>query len=592
MLEESTPATKEERTPDASHFRVFYHSTREFLLDLSSSERRFWVLVLATGVASGLAADVLVRVLGTVQRWSWPRGQTLLESVRAAPPSRRIEVLALAGVLVSIVSLLRRSKLASHGTAGVIEAIWMRAGRYSLGRALTSGTLAIVVIAMGAPLGREGALIAFGAGFASGLARLARATADQTRILVACGGASGIAAAYNVPLGGALFGLEVFLGSLAFELLGPIVISCATATAVSRVFVENHPAYRIPNYELTTPFELLRIAVVALVLGVAAAAFTRVLEELAALGERVPMKLARLLPVAALTATGAMACAYPEILGNGYDTVNAALLDEVPLGLLFALPLLKLLATGACSAAGVPGGLFTPSLFFGALIGGLAGVVIHALWPTAAPAGAYALIGMTGILAGTTHAAASSVLLLFEMTRDYGVILPLMLTSVISAAVARRLERDSIYTGVLRRRDVQLPEPPRPRWLRETSVGALLRSEFATAPLATRFEEVLLRLLSLPPGEDLYVTAGDGSYRGVIVLDALKGHLPDRAELGFTVAEDLMDEGLVPLQPSASLSEAAAHFGATYLDKLPVVDSEGRLVGTVSKQDVFRRGQA
>ena len=570
---------------------AIYRSTREFLADLPGAERRFWLLVVATGAAAGLGAVLLVKLLSVIQAVAWPPGASLLESAQKAPWTQRLLIPTLAGVLVSIVAFLARRPLAGHGTSAIIEAIWVREGRYSLSRAGLNGLMAIVVVALGAPLGREGALIAFGAGFGSWLARRAKSPPDQTRILVACGAASGIAAAYNVPVGAALFGLEVLLGSFALELLGPIVVSCVVATAISRILVESHPAYVIPYYRLSSMSELLRFTLLAPVLGVASALFVRTAEKLAEWGARMPPRVMAFMPIVSMAAVGGVACFFPEILGNGYDAVNHALLNELPLRLLIVLPFLKLAMTTLCSASGVPGGMFTPSLFYGGLLGAALGTLLHHVAPTPTPAGAYALVGMAAVLSGTTHAAVSSVLILFEMTRDYGVILPLLLASVISVAVSQSLEKDSLYTGVLRRQGVKLPERPRPQWLRETSVETLLQREHAFVGRGAPFEETLHKLLALPPGRDVYVVDKDGRYEGAIVLDALKGHLPDRSALAFIVAADLMDTQLQPLRLDNSLATAAERFSETYVESLPVVDASGILTGIISKQLLLRQGQ-
>src|SRR5262249_53899601 len=198
--------------------RLFYRSLLEFVRDLPGTQKRFWMLVILTGLAGGLGAVLLLEVLNFVQDLAWPQGATFLESVREATPFRRVFVTGLAGVLVAIASLIIREPLRGHGTAGVIEAIWAKEGKVPLVRTLIRGFMSIVAVGMGAPLGREGALLQTGAATGSKLGETLRVPADQVRLLVACGAASGIAAAYNVPIGAALFGLEVFLGSFALEL--------------------------------------------------------------------------------------------------------------------------------------------------------------------------------------------------------------------------------------------------------------------------------------------------------------------------------------------------------------------------------------
>ncbi len=570
--------------------QVFYRSFADFLRDLTSAAKRFWVLVVLTGAAAGLGAVFLDWLLMRVQRIAWPSGEIFIDAAMAASPAHRVIVLACGGALVTAVMLLGRRPVGGHGTAGIIEAIWIKAGRLSIVRALLRGALSIVVVGMGAPLGREGALLQVGAATGSWLGAQLRVEEEQTRMLVACGAAAGIAAAYNVPIGGALFGLEVLLGSFALELFGPIVVACVVATLISRILIADHPSYTIPSYALGRPREILLALAIAPIFGVASAVWVRGIDLAARFGDRVPAQVKSYLPLTAMTLVGGMAIEFPHILGNGYGAVNAALLGKLGLTLLWALPLVKLVATGAASGAGVPGGLFTPSLFFGALLGGGLGELLHLKFP-GVPSGVFALVGMGAVLAGTTHAAVSAVLIIFELTGDYAVILPLMLTCVISTGVSRWLEPQSLYSAALRRRSVILPEPYRPDWLRRARIAALLGPDAEAIPTSAPFRKVMLSLLALPPGRDLYVVDGDNHYQGVIVLDRLKRHLPDEQWLDAVVAADVM-ERLDPLRADMLLSEAAARFASTDLDKLPVVHpGTGDLLGVVSKGDVLRQGR-
>jgi chloride channel protein, CIC family len=445
---------------------------------------------------------------------------------------------------------------------------------------------------MGASLGREGALVQTGAAAGSWLADRFGVTRRQARLLVACGAASGIAAAYNVPIGGALFGLEVLLGSFALELFGPVVVSCVTATIISHIVAGTSPSYVIPAYQLMRPREVIVGVALAPVLGIASALFVRVMGWIEVQLYRVPRGAALLLPPVGMALVGVASIRFPELLGNGYDTVKAALLGQIPLTLLLMLPFLKLAATALCAGVGVPGGLFTPSLFYGALLGGGLGELVQRVLPSiAAPPGAFALVGMAGVLAGTTHAAVSAVLIIFELTGDYGVILPLMACAAIAAATSRAIEPDSLYTAPLHRRGVKLPELPRPEWLKVTPVTTLLSRDAERVSPETPFKTLLPRLLSLPAGRDLYVVGPLGELLGVIALDALKGTIPDEALLSMIVAADVMDEDLPPITTGTTLSEVAARFAEADLERLPVVDEHHRLVGTVSKRDVLKHGR-
>jgi chloride channel protein, CIC family len=571
---------------------VFYRSFREFLAQLPGVSQRFWVLVVAVGVVAGLGSELLLNLLALVTRIGWHGGHTVLEAFERATPVQRVVIPALGGLVVTGAMLAVRRRLGGHGTAGIIEAIWVHQGRLPLGRALLRGVVSILAVGMGASLGREGALIQTGAAAGSWLADRFGVTRRQARLLVACGAASGIAAAYNVPIGGALFGLEVLLGSFALELFGPVVVSCVTATIISRVIAGNAPSYVIPPYQVLRASDLLAGVALAPILGAASALFVKVMGWVEVQLYRVPRGPARFLPPLGMALVGVGAIWFPQLLGNGYDTVQAALLGNLPVGLLLTLPFLKLAAAALCAGVGVPGGLFTPSLFFGALLGsGLGAAVQHFLPSIGVPTGAFALVGMAGVLGGTTHAAVSSVLIIFELTGDYGIILPLMVSSAIAAAVSRAIEPDSLYTAPLRRRGVKLPELPRPEWLKATPVSALLSRDAERCDPGMPFRKLLPRLLSLPPGRDLYVVKASGELLGIIAVDALKGTIPDESLLSMIVAADVMDEDVPPITTSMTLSEVAARFADADLECLPVVDERRRLVGTVSKRDVLKHGR-
>lgn len=592
MFRRGTRSPEDPATGTAAEQPVFYRSVREFLGQLPGAAQRFWLLVVATGVISGLGAVALLELLAVVKQLAWGGGPTFLAAFQHASPTRRVIVPALGGLLVLLAMLVVKRRLGGHGTSGIIEAIWVHQGRLQLGRALLRGTVAIVAVGMGASLGREGALLQTGAAAGSWLADRFHVTRRQARLLVACGAASGLAAAYNVPIGGALFGLEVLLGSFALELFGPVVVSCVTATIIARIVQGPLPSYVIPAYELMRPREVLVGLLLAPVLGLASAVFVKVMGWVEVQLYHVKPGPARLLPPLAMALLGVVSVRFPDLLGNGYDTVKSALLGEVPLALLLALPFLKLGASALCAGAGVPGGLFTPSLFYGALLGGGLGELLQRLFPSlhAAP-GAFALVGMAGVLAGTTHAAVSAVLIIFELTGDYGVILPLMLSAAVAAATSRALEPDSLYTAPLQRRGVKLPELPRPEWLRATPVSALLSRDAERCGPETPFRTLLPRLLALPPGHDLYVVGPEGQLLGILALDALKGTISDEALLSMIVAADVMDEGAAPITSHMTLAEVAARFAEADLERLPVVDEHLRLIGTVSKRDLLKHGR-
>jgi CIC family chloride channel protein len=583
------PASTLPRASKPRLARVFHDTLRGYLGELSPPSRRFWLLVPLTGAIAGIGAVAGVHFMHWVQATAWGGDGSLLDVTLAAPWWRRLIVPVIAGVIVSVMSLALGSAVEGHGSSEIVESIWVRSGRVRLRAALMRGFLTLVAVAMGASVGREGALIYFGAAAASWLGRRMNVDADQLKLLVACGASAGIAAAYNTPIGGALFGLEVFLGGLALDLYGPIIFATVTATLISRTLLEDHPSYVIPPYKLNSARELGLYLLLGALVGVVSALFVRTVETTARWSQAVGPRVRRFLPIVALAVLGAAGIVYPQLYGNGYDTVNQALVGALPLALVLTLPLLKLAVSTLCAASGVPGGLFTPSLYVGALTGAAFGALAHWLFPHVVPAtGGFVLVGMAAILAGTTHATMAAALMLFEMTGSYGVILPLLAACVVSAVVSRAMTPESIYTAPLKRKGVELPRITKPAWMQRTGVRSLVRADAPKVLPQTRLADVVTKMATLPEGDDLFVVGDDGELLGVITIDTLREVLADLPDLDLVVAADIMERaGAVSVD--ASLWEATRRALAAESSRMPVVSPrEGnRFVGTLAIPDVL-----
>ena len=401
----------------------------------------FWSAVLATGVGAGLAGAILTSLLFLVQHHAWP-GPHLLDAARDADAWHHIGILLGAGVLTGVGQVVLR-KLSSGNSIDITEAIKQFAGRLPPLRTLGSATLSVVVVGMGASLGREGAPKQAGAVIANALADRCALSDEQRRLLVACGAGAGMAAAYGVPLGGALFAVEVLRGVLALRLILPALLASAAAAGVAwGLAIPNEPTYLIPSYPLSLSVIGWSIAA-GPIAGAASVAFLRMV---AWADRHKPSGVRRLLaPVAALGALGAVSIAFPQLLGNGKDVAELAFTDRVAPLTLLALFVLKPLATVLCLGSGVPGGLFTPSLATGALLGGALGVAWSWIWP-GAPPGMCAIIGSAAVLGATTHGPISSIVLVMELTgRDRSFILPMIIAVVLATLVARSLDARSIY---------------------------------------------------------------------------------------------------------------------------------------------------
>jgi chloride channel protein, CIC family len=400
----------------------------------------FWVAVVLTGVGAGIGAAVLTQLLELIQHLVWP-GPNLLEAASHAVAWRHILILLGAGVLTGAGQLVIH-KLSSANGIDISEAIALFAGRLPTWRTIASALLSVLLVGMGASLGREGAPKQVGAVMANLLADHRHLSDEQRKLLVACGAGAGMAAAYGVPLGGALFALEVLRGVLALRLVLPALLASAVATGISWLALPNAPTYVIPSYSTS-----LSVILWALLAG-PVAGFVSVLyiRAIAWADRNKPTGWLRVVaPCAALGFIGVLSIGYPQILGNGKDVTQLAFTNQVAPLLLLTLLLLKPLATVLCLGSGVPGGLFTPSLTLGALLGGLLGYVWGLFWP-GVPPGLFAVVGAAAVLAASTHGPISAIVLVLELTgHDRSIILPLVLAVGTATLVARSMDPRSIY---------------------------------------------------------------------------------------------------------------------------------------------------
>jgi chloride channel protein, CIC family len=410
------------------------------------SAAKFWLAVLLTGIGSGLSAVILLRLLQIVQHVVWPDPDaTLLNAAAQASPLRHVLVLLGAGLVTGAGQLIL-VRLSSGNSIDITEAIWFSAGRLPALRTLGSAALSVIIVGMGASLGREGAPKQAGAVTANALSDKMQLSDEQRRLLVACGAGAGLAAAYGVPLGGALFALEVLRGALALRLVLPALLASVVATAVSWLFLPNAPTYILPAFHNSVP-DLLWATLVGLIAGIVSVGFVRII---AWADRNRPGGRRRLVaPLFALGLLGFISIPFPQLLGNGKDVAQLAFTNQVAPLLLLALLFLKPAATTMCLGSGAPGGLFTPSLALGALLGGVLGQAWSLLWPDTQP-GLFAVIGAGAVLAATTQGPISAVVLIMELTgSDRSFIAPMLLAVVMATLVARTIEPRSIYDARL-----------------------------------------------------------------------------------------------------------------------------------------------
>jgi CIC family chloride channel protein len=415
------------------------------LPDRGTLSWRFWALVVPTGIGTGLAASALMGILRLTQRLAWGVGPGDFEElVVAAPPLRRVLVLLAGGLIVGGVALSLRRKPGNGSASEVTAAIWQHEGRMRLWRTLARATLSVVGVGFGASLGREGAPKQAGAAIASKLSDLAKLVPEERRLLAACGAGAGMGAVYNVPVGGALFALEILLGTVSLPLAVPALLVSGVATATSWLFLPMEATYSIERYGpswLSAAFALAA----APVLGVAAVGFMRLIVWA---DEHKPKKSGLAWePAVAFTVLGLLAIPFPHLPGNGRDLAEPLFEGQIGLPLVAALLVLKPLVTAMCLGSGAPGGLFTPTVTTGALLGALLGHLWALVLP-GPPVALCALLGATALFAASSQAPICALVLTLELTQRLdGATLPLLAATAAATLVARRIDPRSVYSA-------------------------------------------------------------------------------------------------------------------------------------------------
>jgi H+/Cl- antiporter ClcA len=418
----------------------------------------FWLAVIMTGIGTGLAAAALTGLLELVQHSIWGgEGLDLLDAASHTGPWRHLAILIGAGLLVGGAQFLF-TRLTSANSIDITAAIWFFAGRLPALRTVASAVLSVVIVGMGTALGREGAPKQAGAVIANSMADGMVLSDDQRRLLVACGAGAGMAAAYGVPLGGALFALEVLRGVLALRFVLPALVTSLVATGVSWAFLPDTATYVIPLYRGSLSATAFALPA-GFIIGRASVIYVRTV---AWADKHKPEGWRRLVaPVLTLGLLGAVSIPVPQLLGNGRDVAELAFRGQLGAGMLAVLCLLRPLATILCLGSGAPGGLFTPSLTFGAMLGGLLGVAWSWLWP-GVPPGLCALLGAAAMLAATTQGPISTVVLMMELSGyARSAIVPMLLIVATATLIARTIEPRSIYDARLT--DAQVVERQKAR---------------------------------------------------------------------------------------------------------------------------------
>jgi CIC family chloride channel protein len=535
------------------------------------------VLSLVIGVLVGLMVVAFILLTGRLAAQMYPAGGAAWRRV----------VIPVIGALITGFLLSRYFPDArGSGIPQTKFAIYINDGYISLKTVLGKFLCCSTSLASGIALGREGPSVQIGAGIASVLGRRFGLSKESVKALVPVGCSAALAAAFNTPIAAVLFSLEEILGDLHAPVLGTVVISSATSWIVLHLLLGDEPLFHVPAYRLVHPMEFGIYAILGVVGGLGSVCFVKLLLKLRKLFLRLPKSTQWIQPVAGGLAVGLLGWFMPEVLGVGYDYVEQVLGGDFPLKTVALLAALKIVATATCYSSGNAGGIFGPALFIGAMMGGAVGSVAHWLLPhqTAGP-GAYALIGMGTAFAGIVRTPLTSVIMIFELTRDYSIIVPLMISNLISFFISYRLQREPIYEALALQEGVYLPTGESRRELEEIRVGDVMQS--TATPLAADMDVAAARQRLQEMGRNVALVGELNWLYGIVnarQLEEVKN--PAETKLSQVVNGD----GAFPyVHPDHPLSLALERMGAAGADALPVVSlaNRRRVQGVITMADVL-----
>jgi chloride channel protein, CIC family len=497
------------------------------------------LLSLVIGVIVGLTVVAFILLTGRLAARMYPPGGA----------AWRRMLVPVIGTLISGYLLSRYFPNArGSGIPQAKFALFIREGYISLRTVIGKFLCCSMSLASGIALGREGPSVQIGAGIASVLARHFGLSKSKVKALVPVGCSAALAAAFNTPIAAVLFSLEEILGDLQAPVLGSVVLSSATSWMILHLILGDEPLFHPPAWQLVNPLEFGIYAVLGVAGGLASVCFVKLLLNLRVWFRALPASTVWLQPTAGGVLMGVFGLFVPEVLGVGYDYVDRVLGGDFPLKMVAVLAVLKIIATPACYASGNAGGIFGPSLFIGAMVGGTIGSIAHMLFPhfTANP-GAYALVGMGTAFAGIVRTPLTSVIMIFEMTRDYSIIVPLMISNLISFFISQQLQHEPIYEALALQEGVYLPTGESREKLGGIRVSEVMHTGKDPLPSYASVNTARLRFsqekcTSWPVGDNHYL-------RGVI-----SGYQIETSDPIPTFIGDLLEDEAGYWAPTASIT--------------------------------------
>ena len=541
------------------------------------------------GLCSGLGSEFF-RWLILFLKEMFFYGRFEILSIAPSVPWYFLPLIPMAGgLIIGPLSHFFPTEAKGHGVPEVMQSIALKNGIIKPRTILLRTFASAVCIGSGGSAGREGPIVQIGSSIGSALGQLFNMSAERIKVLVGCGAAGGIAATFNAPLAGVIFSMEIILGVFSISTFTPIVISSVTATVVAHAFHGNTPAFIVPSYQIVSYWEIIFYIILGLLSGLIAQLYIVTLYWSEDYFEKKINIHPVLKPALGGLLIGCLAIFLPQIMGNGYEVMDMALNGQMVWYITFILIFMKIIATSITLGSGGSGGVFAPSLFIGAMLGGTFGSLVHFIFPDiTATKGAYALVGMGSVIAAAAHAPITNILILFELTNDYKIILPIMASCIIATSVVRYLSKDSIYTLKLRRRGINIQQGREVSIMGSIKVGDVMDRKVETILETTPFKRILA-IFSKSTNSYFPVVNSKHKMVAILSFSDIREVMFEEGLKDLVVAKDLAATDVISLSPKDNLNKALEKFVAIDVAQLPVVDSKNqdRVIGMLSRGDLI-----
>ena len=545
---------------------------------------RLTLLAVLVGFLAGLASIAFRFMIQFFQQQLW-RAPTIISAVSSQPWYLTVLIPALGGLLVGPLIYYGAREAKGHGVPEIMEALIFRGGRIRNRVSIIKGIASAICIGSGGSTGREGPIVQISSSLASSLGQLFRIKEKGMRTLVAAGAGAGIGATFNAPIAGALFAVEVILGEFGVFSFSPVIIASVIATMTSRFIAGDFSAFTVPKYSLISIGEIGPYILLGIISGLVAIFFIEILyffEDKFESSHLHPM----LQPALGGLLVGAIGLGLPQVFGVSYEAMDACLQNQLGFWIAFLLVFAKAISTSLTLGSGGSGGIFAPSLFLGAMTGNLVGSIFHSTFPgSMSSPGAFSLVGMGAVVAAATHAPITAIVIIFELTGDYKIILPLMLSCIIASLLTVGIHKESIYTMKLKRRGILFHEGRDVNILSSLFIRDFISRDYKVFKNTDHIGHIIDQAIG-GQHHSFQIVDKENNYVGCFSLNQMKKTVQDKEILdSFVIAEDLAVPG-IRLQYEDSLEQAMKIIGREDVAEIPVLKEE-KFVGVVKRKDVI-----